>query len=181
MNDAIQEALATTIMRKQGQLSDVDIAKQHQAIAMKLYPDSKTVGFALAKFYDSEVGKVAIGYAAQAHYAETQEAARIGDADIAIGKGAHAIHHDHPKQSNKKKKPARQPSENFSDSSGDGTDGPNRAMNTTPVAMAKYCHGMAQDHAAQHGITVDAAYSELLKTDKAFGLVWRASLTPCPV
>jgi hypothetical protein len=176
----IQKALAMTIARKSGDMSDEDIAHQHQTIAMELYLDSKNVGIALAKFYDTELGKAMLGEAAQAKYAEIQKGSACGDGDAAVDrrepvlKGEHAVRHDHPKT---KKKPAS----SYDGYTRDSDDDPNAPMNDQPATvmgerMAKYCDSVAGAWAAQHGISKHDAYTDLLKTDRAFKLVWKAAM-----
>jgi len=192
--NAVQKTFAMTIARKNGELTDAQIADQHQTIAMELYPQAGSIGKALDAFYKSELGKIALGYAAQAGYADTQEAARIGDGDIAVSKmdreepsdkddagsvrgKSPKIRHAHPAKPSKK--PGRK-HDGFGYMRDDDKD-PNRPLNDTPAApmgkFADYADSVAKAHAAQHGISVDAAYAELLAHDAAFKLVFDAAKT----
>jgi hypothetical protein len=55
--------------------------------------------------------------------------------------------------------------------SGDDDKDPNRPL----WKCAAYCESIAAEWAAQHGISKSDAYTDLLKTDRAFQIVWRAA------
>jgi len=182
----IQKALAVTVARKRGELTDAQVADQHQTIAMELFPDSKNTGVALAKFYETEIGKMALGYAAQTAYADLQESARIGDGDIAVAKldkdHAGSVAGVRPKVRHHQPEKKKRPATSHDGYSGHDSADPNRQQNdvnsqNVMARMAKYCDSMAQEYSARHGVGKSEAYDTLLKTDPAFGIVWKAALT----
>jgi hypothetical protein len=189
--DVIQKTLATTIVRKRGDISDEDVAKQHQALAMEMFPDSKNIGIALSKFYDTDVGKIALGYAASTKYAEIQKDCRCGDGDmVALAKVEREADKDDagyvrgtrakPKVRHADNDHAKKP---LRATSHDGYSGredrdPNRINNadsTIEARMAKCCDFLAEVYADEHSVSKNVAYSELLKTNKAFGMMWKAA------
>jgi len=181
----LQKVAVSMRKRASGEISATEMAFQHRAWALEMFPLAKNGDVALAKFYQTETGKIALSDAVKCEHAELQEFARCGDGDIAIGKtekddagdvsGGPKVRRAHPKRRKEAATPT--PTDGGSYHADSIRHEPNRQLNTTPIALAKYCQGMAQDHAAAHGISVDAAYSELLKTDKAFALIWRGALT----
>jgi hypothetical protein len=152
-------------------------------------PLAKNGDVALAKFYETETGKLALLDAVKSEHAAMQESARIGDADQYIAKfekGETDIHHEHQgKHIPGKKKQKAKPGvvgEGVYGNSPDAAAGPNRPLNNTPFApmgkrFASVCDGLAAEHAAQFGVTKDAAYTELLKTNRMFKVLWDNALT----
>jgi hypothetical protein len=163
------------LMRKHenGEVSAADVAKHHRAWALEAFPLAKNADAALGQWYGTLIGKVAMQHAVACEHLEKQLASRIGDGDIAI-KGECEISHDHPA---KPKKSTRTPTDGGDYTSAGDNDRPNRQLNTTPVAMAKYCDSFAAEYSARHGVTKAVAYGELLKNDPAFKIVWKAALT----
>ena len=175
--NAIQKTLAMTIARKNGELSDAQIADQHQTVALEMFPNAGSIGKALDAFYKTEVGKIALGYAAQAAYSDMQKACACGDAYDVLEKGECEISHDHPKKK-KLGKPKK------SGPVGEGVyAGPNRPLNNTPLAMDKrnqfaalidiWAHG----YATCHRISKSQAYDELIREHPVFHDGWKAALT----
>ena len=176
---------------KSGEYSATDLAFAHRAWAIEMFPLAKNADVALAKFYETETGRLALSDAVKREAAALQEGARIGDADQFISKyndadkddagsvrgGPKVRHADTAKDKNKKRTPSRGVDGDGYTSGGDN-DRSNRPINdqTPKYAMANYCDGLASEYAAQHGVSKDFAYGELLKNDKAFGLVWRGAL-----
>ena len=146
--NAIQKTLAMTIARKGGELSDFEIAKQHETIALEMFPQSENIGKALDAFYKTELGKIALGYAAQTKYPELQKSVRGGDGDLRVEKGdvvpLKAAPHVHREK---------------------------HGNNEARAKLASYCDSVAASHAAAHGISKDKAYSDLLHSDAAFRMV----------
>jgi hypothetical protein len=179
--NAVQKTLAMTIARKNGELSDAQIADQHQTIALEMFPNAGNIGKALDAFYNTELGKIALGYAAQTAYSDLQKSCACGDAYDVLEKGEAKIQHDHPKQKKQKAKPARNNvGPGVYGTAPDDAAGPNRPLNWPDNVVGKFasvCDGLAAEHAAQHGVTKDAAYSELLKTNRMFKLLWDNALT----
>jgi hypothetical protein len=182
--NAVQKTLAMTIARKNGELTDRQIADQHQTIALEMYPHLP-VGKALDAFYKTEVGKIALGYAAQTAYSDMQKACACGDAYDVLEKGETEIHHEHqaqhmPGKKKRKAKPRNNVGPGVYGTAPDDAAGPNRPLNwpdNVGKRFASVCDGLAQEHAAQFGVTKDAAYSELLKSNRLFKLLWNTALT----
>jgi len=182
--NAVQKTIQMAMDRNAGLISDTDIALQHQTIALEMFPQLP-VGKALNAFFNTEIGKQALGAAAAAKHAELQKAYRIGDADIAIGKtekddagdvqGGPKVRHAHPGKE-RRRKATPTPTDGNSYTADEGHDPNNRQLNGTPIALGKYCDSLASECAAQFGISKSEAYDRLLKTDRAFGIVWKAAL-----
>ena len=181
--NAIQKTLAMTIARKNGELTDTRIANQHQTIALEMFPQLP-VGKALDAFYKTEVGKIALGYAAQTAYSDLQKSCACGDAYDVVEKGECEISHDHPKQKKQKAKPARNNvGPGVYGTAPDDADGPNRPLNTTPFAMEKRQLALLTDiwassYANSHRISKSQAYDELMRDEPLFRDGWRAGLVP---
>jgi hypothetical protein len=94
-------------MAKSGEYSATDVAYMHKAWALEMFPLAKNGDVALAKFYETETGKLALSDAVKSEHAALQESARIGDGDQFVAKlekGECEISHDHPKQTKQKAK-----------------------------------------------------------------------------
>jgi hypothetical protein len=179
--NVIQKTLATTIVRNRGDISDEDVAKHHQAFAMEMFPDSKNIGVALSKFYDTDVGKIALGYAAQTKYSELQKAERCGDGDIALEKDdagdvkdGPKVHHHHPK-----KRPQKATSHDGYSPQDDHD--PNRLNNIPEQVvsrMAKCCDSLAEFYAEENGVSKNVAYDALMKSNRLFQMMWKYATQP---
>jgi hypothetical protein len=185
----IQKALSMTIARKSGDLSDADIAHQHQTIAIEMFPQM-SVGKALDAFYKTEIGKLALGEAAQAKYREIQKCSACGDPDIIEKtereepsdkddagdvRGGPKVRHADNAHARRKK-----PATSHDGYTRESDDDPNGPMNDQPATvmgerMAKYCDSIVSEHSARYGVNKSQAYDDLLKSDAAFRIAWRAA------
>jgi hypothetical protein len=178
--------------RAAGEYSATDLAFMHKAWALEMFPLAKNGDVALAKFYETETGKIALTDAVKCEAAELQEAARIGDADQFIAKtekddagditGGPKVRHAHPKRRKEAATPT--PTNTYTGESYHADSirhEPNRQLNwpenVVGSKFAAYADSVAKAHSAAHGISLDAAYAELLANDAAFKLVFDAAKT----
>ena len=189
----IEKVAAYGRAREAGTISAVDLAYFHKKWALETYPLEKNADAALAKWYGTPAGALALSAAVKYEHADMQEAARIGDGDIAVAKmereepadkddagsvrGGPKVRHAHPGKERRRNKATPTPTDGSSYHADSIRHEPNRQLNTTPIALGKYCDSMASEHAAQFGISKSEAYDRLLKSDRAFGIVWKAALT----
>jgi hypothetical protein len=163
-------------------MTDAQIADQHQTIALEMFPHL-SIGKALDAFYKTELGKISLGYAAQAAYQDIQLACRCGDGDLYkkddagdVRGGPKVRHAD----TGKDRRKTRHPSENYP---APDASGPNREINWPDNVVGKFanvCDSIAKSHALENDISVYQSYSELLRSNALFKMLWRTALTPLP-
>jgi hypothetical protein len=74
--------------RARGEVSDIDLAKQHQALAVDAFPQCRSIGEALAKWYGTAPGQAALTGAQHYKSYELQKRSQCGDAwDVQMRKG----------------------------------------------------------------------------------------------
>lgn len=165
--------------RAEGRISDADVAKIHQELALELYPDSKNNGVALQKFYDTELGKQALKVATSMQHMALQESVRSGDADEFILKNRQSqeVSNSAPEHYDPKgKKGSRKPKHR---NPGDNLDNDDEDTSKSHAAnAASYCHALALEHSAREGCSVDKSYGALLGGDEYFRQIWRLATKP---
>jgi hypothetical protein len=174
-----------------GDASFADAALEQQKIAREMFPLAKSVGEALHQYSQTDIGKSHIAWMARTEYAKQQFDTRTGDAfekvesdkdDAGYVRGSRAKPKVRHADNDHAKKPRKATSHDGY--SGDQDPDPNRVNNysdrTVEARMAKICDVLAETYAAEHGVSKFDAYSELMKTNPAFGLIWKAA-TALPV
>jgi hypothetical protein len=87
-------------LRARGKLSDADLAFEHQRMARELFPQSRSLGEALQKFYDTPDGQRALKIATSTKFFEFQKDSSVGngyEAVLKMNEDAELVKREQPK------------------------------------------------------------------------------------
>jgi hypothetical protein len=77
---ALEQIAKTIDGRMSGEMSDADVGREHQRMAMNMFPDAPSLGRALNEFYKTAIGQQALCSAQAMRHFEVQKNAAVGDA-----------------------------------------------------------------------------------------------------